>query len=563
MSLPVPFGQVVQAIGACGVAYVLSALIKHALAKDPYGTLPAPEGGSWLLGHLPYVMGKESLTFQEDLVEKESSLAVRFGMFLGGSTILLADPKALYHVLIKDHHKFEEQSEILAVNTVVFGDGLISTHGEQHRRQRKTLVPVFSIKHMRGMVPVFDEITQKLAGTISRLVSDGQKEVEVFEWVTRTALELIGQGGFGYSFDPLTEDVKEHPFVTSVKLLVPLSMQKTFLAWVIILPPVQKWNLGGKRLRRFVAENLTWGSYRKMVDVVNVLHSTSVQIFESRKKALSSQNEHMRDGDEEAGKDVLTILMQANMSSNAGDRLLDEEILAQINTFTFAGMDTTTSAASRLLWLLSEHQDVQDRLRVEIRDAKRKYGRPNYDELVGLPYMDAVCRETLRLHPPLPMMSREVKEDTILPLLKPIRGTDGKDITELFVRKGLTIFISIIGWNRNRDVWGLDALEWKPERWLNDLPRAVTDAKVPGVYSNLMTFLGGSRGCIGFKFAQLELKMLLFNLLDQLKFSPSKKEMFWRGSIVTPAIDLAKIRPELPLVVERVGEAVTDSDEVR
>jgi cytochrome P450 len=63
-------------------------------------------------------------------------------------------------------------------------------------------------------------------------------------------------------------------------------------------------------------------------------------------------------------------------------------------------MDTTSSATSRLLWLLSEqgeHQDVQDRLRAEIREAKNMYGRLTYDELVGLPYMDAVCRETLRL----------------------------------------------------------------------------------------------------------------------------------------------------------------------
>ena len=69
------------------------------------------------------------------------------------------------------------------------------------------------------------------------MVSDGPKEVnklfllildawltlcfqiEMFEWLTRAALELIGQSGFGYSFDPLTEDAKEHPFVTSVKLL--------------------------------------------------------------------------------------------------------------------------------------------------------------------------------------------------------------------------------------------------------------------------------------------------------------------------------------------------------
>ncbi|KAH9950796.1 hypothetical protein B0H21DRAFT_681895, partial [Amylocystis lapponica] len=51
---------------------------------------------------------------------------------------------------------------------------------------------------------------------------------------------------------------------------------------------------------------------------------------------------------------------------------------------------------------------------------------------------------------------------------------------------------------------GTKYLEWKPERWLSPLPSTVTEARVPGVYSNLVTFLGGGRGCIGFKFSEVE-----------------------------------------------------------
>jgi cytochrome P450 len=103
------------------------------------------------------------------------------------------------------------------------------------------------------------------------------------------------------------------------------------------------------------------------------------------------------------------------MESSEEDRLPDDEILAQIayvvwflylatsqlikrrSTFVFAGMDTTSGALCRFLWLLAQHQDVQDRLRQEIRDAKATDGELNYDQLVALPYLDAVCRETLRL----------------------------------------------------------------------------------------------------------------------------------------------------------------------
>ena len=79
---------------------------------------------------------------------------------------------------------------------------------------------------------------------------------------------------------------------------------------------------------------------------------------------------------------------------------------------------------------------------------------------------------------------RAVK-DAILPLSTPIEGRDGKLMHEVFVPKGTSVVISILASNRNRALWGPDADEWKPERWLSPLPEAVTRAKTPGVYSNL------------------------------------------------------------------------------
>jgi len=64
---------------------------------------------------------------------------------------------------------------------------------------------------------------------------------------------------------------------------------------------------------------------------------------------------------------------------------------------TFAATDTTSGALARILSLLSTHQDVQNNLRQEIRKA-RESGDLSYNELVALPYLDAVCRETLRLY---------------------------------------------------------------------------------------------------------------------------------------------------------------------
>ncbi len=73
----------------------------------------------------------------------------------------------------------------------------------------------------------------------------------------------------------------------------------------------------------------------------------------------------------------------------------------------------------------------------------------------------------------------------MLPLQWPVEDVNGELMHEVFVPRGTNIFISITACNRNKKLWGDDAHEWKPERWLSPLPAAVSEAHIPGVYSNL------------------------------------------------------------------------------
>ena len=73
----------------------------------------------------------------------------------------------------------------------------------------------------------------------------------------------------------------------------------------------------------------------------------------------------------------------------------------------------------------------------------------------------------------------------VLPLSEPIRGVDGTWMKEIPIPKDTRILVSIRGSNRNKSIWGEDAHEWKPERWLSPLPDSVIDARIPGVYSNM------------------------------------------------------------------------------
>ena len=81
-------------------------------------------------------------------------------------------------------------------------------------------------------------------------------------------------------------------------------------------------------------------------------------------------------------------------------------------------------------------------------------------------------------------MPRSTRSDVVLPLSAPIHDVNGRKIHEVFIPENTNVFLHI--WNLNRDpsIWGDDAPEWKPERWLAPLPESVEAAKIQGVYAN-------------------------------------------------------------------------------
>jgi cytochrome P450 len=86
------------------------------------------------------------------------------------------------------------------------------------------------------------------------------------------------------------------------------------------------------------------------------------------------------------------------MNASEEDRLPDDELLGQIATFVFAATDTTSNALARTLEILGRHPDAQEKLRQEVTHAYEEHGDVlDFDTIMALPYLDAVCRETLRL----------------------------------------------------------------------------------------------------------------------------------------------------------------------
>ncbi|KIK62429.1 hypothetical protein GYMLUDRAFT_41869 [Collybiopsis luxurians FD-317 M1] len=507
--------------------------------------LQGPLLQSWLKGDHMHVFDLQNGWEFNSWLAKEYGPTSRINGPLGRKQFYTFDPKAMYHILVKESSSFKPPR--VENGGIFFGRGLLNTAGEQHRRQRKMLNPVFSIAHMRSMLPIFYDVVDQLENTLSRRVKDGPCELDLLSWMTRAALELIGQSGLGYSFDNMKDDHPEHKYSMIVKEFVP-SLAGLGFGINYLLPYAVK--LLPTNVRGFIMDITPWKSLHNLRDMVNYMHNLSVEIYKEKKCALA-------EGDEAVmkqigrGKDLLSILMRENMKAASEDQLPESEVIAQLSTFTFAATDTTSNGVSRILHLLALHPIVQDRLRQEINEAlKTSSGkRLSYDELVALPYLDAICRETLRLHPPVTAIIRKSVEDVVIPFSKPVHGTE---VSQVLLPKDTRVIISILNANRSPEIWGPDATEWKPERWLSPFPESVTDSKIPGVYSHLMTFGGGSFSCIGFKFSQLEMKVVLSMLVQKFKFSmPPDIDIFWQMSLISNPIVVGGDRhPRLPLIVE-------------
>ncbi|KAF9261474.1 cytochrome P450 [Marasmius fiardii PR-910] len=518
---------------------------KRVFGFHPLDRIPGPKAASWWNGHFDEVFGTKGLDFHFMMAEKYGPTS-SFKSVYGERQLYTFDPKAMHHILVKDQGVlFEEVPFFVQTFSLMFGGGLLGTIGERHRKQRKMLNPVFSIAHMREMVPIFYEVTHRLQKTLAAKVQDGPQEIDMLSWMGRTALELIGQSGFGYSFDSLTDEEHAHPYVGAMKGMSPLFSRAHF-ARKYILPYIAR--IGTPSMRSFVARFLPSKDFQEGKHMADYMWALSKEIFEAKSDSTN------RLGKELGGRDIMSVLLQENEKASEEDRLDDDELIAQMSTLIFGAMDTTSTALARILSLLATHPEVQTKLREEIDNAFQN-GDISYDQLVSLPYLDAVARETMRAYPPVHRLMRTTIKDAVLPLSTPVTCTDGSVVNEIFMPRNTDIFISIVNSNRNKAIWGDDAEEWKPERWHTSLPSKLVDAKIPGVYSHLMTFNGGARSCIGFKFSQLEMKVVLARLIHTFEFSDAGKEIFWRSSGVNSPIVVGSGNendPAVPLKVKLV-----------
>ncbi|KAJ6614640.1 cytochrome P450 [Mycena sp. CBHHK59/15] len=504
--------------------------------------IPGPARKSLLTGNVTQYHDPDGWEFHQELEEKYGQVVKVHGL-IGDRHLFVFDPAALHSILVKDQDLYEEMPKFIGMNALLFGKGISSAIRDEHRKYRKIMMPAFSTANLRALVPLFYEVAERARdGLISPYVLHGPQTLDFNSVLCRTSLELIGHTGIGYSFDPMIPGQEQTDrYGQSLRALTSTAFELSLA--IPLIPFILK--IPFPSFLRFMIKLIPSPALHKLRDLVDFTNATATQLVRDREVAIKNGELDVKHD----AKDLMSLLMKNNMSTEGQMHLSDDELVACTSMIIHAATDTTSSAMSRFLHILAMHPDVQEKLRAEILAASDHL---DHDTLVALPYLDSVVREILRLYPTTsPGMYREACEDTVLPLNTPITGVDGTVMNTIHVPKGTSIYIAIAAANHNKQIWGEDTLEFRPERWTNGKAESVT-VKLCGVYGNTMTFLGGGRSCIGFKFALLEMKIVMCVLLRAFRFSEPDPRIKWRmtGVVPSPTVDN---QPSLPIRIEHLN----------
>lgn len=296
---------------------------------------------------------------------------------------------------------------------------------------------------------------------------------EIGDWVSRATLDIIGLAGMGQDFEAIkdpTNDLNQ----TYRKIFSPSKSQQILAMLSLFLPDWLTQNLPVKRNEDIMA-------------AAGLARATSRRLIRQKKEQLEKNEGNNRD--------IITVAL-------ASGGFTEENLVDQMMTFLAAGHETTASSMQWAIHLLSLHPEMQSRLRKEIYDKISSLEDSiSANKLDHMHYLHAVCNEVLRFYAPVPRTFRDTAHDTT--------------IVGHLVPKGTRIILSPWAVNFSTEMWGPDAADFNPDRWLKS-----GQANSGGATSNyaFLTFLHGPRSCIGRDFAKSEFACLLAAFVGYFEF---------------------------------------------
>ncbi|CAK5283320.1 unnamed protein product [Mycena citricolor] len=441
---------------------------------DPIPDLPGPESSSWFYGNLA------ELLLAPDYGKYEFTWLKRFGSVyqirgcFGRTQIVIADPVAMHHVFSSP--KWDQAPPLSTMMWMLFGSQSVEgfrAGGPEHRHLRGALNGAFTASVVQSYESIFERVA---AGISERIESSPTNTVDIADILSDATLSAI-------SLALLSRPVEE---------LDPGFVQLNTNLFRAAARSSKKDLLSTELLTNYIPRRLLYRLLHfRVAGWHAVTHGRDLGLAIGR-AAVEDKLRAQASGEDQGTEDVYDLLLSGK--AGATNKKLDtEELIAQTTVLLVAGQDTTANTLAFTLIELARNPALQDQLRTEIHS--RAPGQ-SYNQL---PLLNAVVKEALRMFPAEPVTDRLAYEDDIIPLSEPVLDRHGRKIECIPVRKGQVVTTAIASYQRMASRWGSDAMDFNPMRWLEG--GSVQTSDVIGPYANLMSFVSGSRTCIGIQMA--------------------------------------------------------------
>ncbi|KAF8407458.1 hypothetical protein HHK36_006591 [Tetracentron sinense] len=349
----------------------------------------------------------------------------------------------------------------------LLGHGILTSNGEVWAHQRKILAPELYMEKVKGMVDLMRESTLALLNSWkSRIESEGGTgDINIDESMRSFSGDVISRACFGSNFS------KGEEIFSRLRSLQEAMSKKSLTTGV-----------PGMRYLPTKSNIETWRLEKEV-------HSLILKVVEERKESTFE-------------KDLLQMILEGAKNSDLGQDATDRFIVDNCKNIYLAGYETTAVSATWSLMLLASNPEWQARVRAEVLDICGGQ-MPDADMLRKMKLLTMVIHESLRLYPPVAVVSREAFKDM--------------KFGEIHIPKGVNLWTLVVTLHQDPEIWGPDAHKFNPERFANGITGA---CKLPHLY---MPFGVGPRVCLGQNFAMIELKMLLALILSSFTLLISPK----------------------------------------
>ena len=416
---------------------------------------PLPPGPRWT--NIGAALRASPPVYLLDLFKKYGDIA----RFKGAFTVYaINDPDSVKKILTSAWPHYSKNTIDYKIISTVFGNGLVTSDGEDWAKNRRIMQPVFSSKSVNSFDKIINAATSSLVQDWSTSC-DKAAPIWLDRDMSRVTFQVVSRTLFGTNIDHASDEM--------IDILNLLNIHPMRLSALLRLFP---W-LPTSGNKKFLRAN------RRLNEIVYKL------IEEHRKPGADKEN-------------IVGRLLAVN-EAEPEDMMSDEQIRDEIVTLMLAGHETSATGLTWAFYLLSKHPEIEQRLHEELKN--RLDGEPaTSTNLADLPYLKKVVQESLRLFPPVWGIARRSTEETVLGNYQ--------------IPKNSYIAITPYVLHRDPKHWP-DPEKFDPERF------NLSEGKTRHSYSYL-PFAAGPRACIGASMAMLEMQLIMAQLIQRFKIVPVK-----------------------------------------